>query len=191
MPRTSTTTYDDVARVATAQVAAGTNPTNATIKSALGGSFTTIAPLLKRWKTEHQHPTTNDSVLPDTIAAAITTEINRQVAEATTKLTADLADASATIDGLTKENEDTEKELAEVRAQLKQTENTLSTCNGVLTEVRKQLTDEQAKATKAIEDFNNAKVDLARSEGYKEIVESLRTEVAALRELQATRSSKK
>ncbi|MFL6719532.1 MAG: DNA-binding protein, partial [Burkholderiaceae bacterium] len=56
MPRLSTITYDDVARTATAQLASGVNPTNQSIKTVLNGSFTTIAPLLKRWKQEHQQP---------------------------------------------------------------------------------------------------------------------------------------
>ncbi|MDR3369688.1 DNA-binding protein [Rhodoferax sp.] len=48
--------YSHVAKAATALAAAGTNPTVDTVRAALGdtGSKSTIAPLLKRWKAEHE-----------------------------------------------------------------------------------------------------------------------------------------
>ena len=48
--------YSHVAKAAAALVAEGKNPTVDTIRAALGdtGSKSTIAPLLKRWKAEHQ-----------------------------------------------------------------------------------------------------------------------------------------
>lgn len=53
--------YSSVAQAAAQLVAAGKNPTVDTVRDALGntGSKSTIAPMLKRWKTEHQ-----DQVLP-------------------------------------------------------------------------------------------------------------------------------
>lgn len=48
--------YSQVAKAAASLAAAGTNPTVDTVRAALGdtGSKSTIAPLLKRWKAEHE-----------------------------------------------------------------------------------------------------------------------------------------
>lgn len=182
MPRPSTITYDDVARVAAAQLASGTKPTNQTLQTALGGSFATIAPFLKRWKQEHQVAPQPNTTLPDSVATAIQQEIVRQVQEATTALNAELTDASATIDGLTKENQDAAAELVNINKQLADAKNTIAESTGTITELRKQLDDERAKTTQALDNLQATKIDLARTEGYKEIISALQSEVATLRE---------
>lgn len=66
--------YSDVARAAAKLAAAGTNPTVDGVREALGGtgSKSTIAPLLKRWKTEHQGELVQaEAGLPPSLLAAV------------------------------------------------------------------------------------------------------------------------
>ena len=66
--------YSDVARAAAKLVEDGKNPTVDSVRDALGstGSKSTIAPLLKRWKTEHQGEIAQAEVgLPPSLLAAV------------------------------------------------------------------------------------------------------------------------
>lgn len=66
--------YSDVARAAAKLAAAGTNPTVDGVREALGatGSKSTIAPLLKRWKTEQQETVTaTEAGLPAPLLQAV------------------------------------------------------------------------------------------------------------------------
>lgn len=66
--------YSDVARAAAKLVEDGKNPTVDSVRDALGGtgSKSTIAPLLKRWKTEHQEQVIQaEAGLPPSLLAAV------------------------------------------------------------------------------------------------------------------------
>jgi septal ring factor EnvC (AmiA/AmiB activator) len=180
MPRLSTITYDDVARTATAQLASGVSPTNQSIKTVLNGSFTTIAPLLKRWKQEHQQPAQQATGLPDAVAAVIQQEIARQVQEATAALNTELAEATATNEGLTKENQDAATEVTDITEQLATANKAIAKNDGTINELRQQLEDAKTMAAKAIGDLNTAKIEVARGETYKELVDLLKTQLALI-----------
>lgn len=67
-------TYSEVAKAAARLSAEGKNPTVDTVREALGGtgSKSTIAPMLKRWKTEHQEQVlAHDTGLPADLLQAV------------------------------------------------------------------------------------------------------------------------
>ncbi|MGC8146171.1 DNA-binding protein, partial [Salmonella enterica] len=66
--------YSQVAKAASQLAAAGKAPTIDTVREALGdtGSKSTIAPMLKRWKTEHQEVVAGgDTGLPVDLVEAV------------------------------------------------------------------------------------------------------------------------
>jgi len=66
--------YSDVAKAAAKLVEGGMNPTVDSVREALGGtgSKSTIAPLLKRWKAEHQGEIAQaEAGLPPSLLAAV------------------------------------------------------------------------------------------------------------------------
>lgn len=66
--------YSDVAKAAAKLAADGKNPTVDSVREALGGtgSKSTIAPLLKRWKTEHQEQVVQaEAGLPPSLLTAV------------------------------------------------------------------------------------------------------------------------
>lgn len=66
--------YSDVAKAASQLVDSGKTPTVDTVRDAMGntGSKSTIAPMLKRWKSEHQDTVTaSDSGIPTSLLVAV------------------------------------------------------------------------------------------------------------------------
>jgi chromosome segregation ATPase len=83
--------YSSVAQAAAQLVAAGKNPTVDTVRDALGdtGSKSTIAPMLKRWKAEHQNQVlTQDTGLPADLLQAVKGLYERLQQEAAEKIEA-------------------------------------------------------------------------------------------------------
>ena len=81
--------YSQVSRAATQLAESGRTPTIDTVREALGdtGSKSTIAPMLKRWKTEHQDVVSNaDSGLPMELVEAVKSIYERLQADVALQL---------------------------------------------------------------------------------------------------------
>ena len=73
MGRESTITYDQVALIAEAMIAAGIKPTSRTVRERLGntGSMGTINRLISEWKASQARQATFSSALPASVQSGI------------------------------------------------------------------------------------------------------------------------
>lgn len=103
--------YSQVAKAAAALAAAGSTPTVDTVRAAIGsGSKSTIGPMLKKWRAEHQ-----------TEAAAAGAGLPADLLEAVQAVHARMeASAQAQVDELQAKHEEREKELERERAVLRE-----------------------------------------------------------------------
>lgn len=120
--------YSHVAKAAAALVADGKNPTVDTIRVALGdtGSKSTIAPLLKRWKAEHQETILEaDLGMPAELLQAVKNvyekmraDINEQLEQAQTTHQEQIAAASEHVQQINAEKIEFGKINTELRSEL-------------------------------------------------------------------------
>ena len=175
MGRSRNIQYADVAKVAASQVANGAKPTNASIADVLGGSFSTIAPLFKRWKVE-QTGAAAPGELSAEFSLMLRFEIDRQIKIAVEALSAQLAEASETVDEVISENKAAAEDLALISEQLAEARKTVHTNTGTITELRAQVDVEKTRAEAAELSMKETEIALARSEGYCKALESARSE---------------
>ena len=120
--------YSHVAKAAAALAADGKNPTVDTIRATLGdtGSKSTIAPLLKRWKAEHQETILEaDSGLPTELLRAVKAvyekmqaDVDVQLEQAQVERHAEMQSAAAQVQLAKAEAVAHEKANAELRAEV-------------------------------------------------------------------------
>ncbi len=161
--------YSDVAKAAAQIAADGKNPTVDGVREALGGtgSKSTIAPFLKRWKTEHQETIAEaQSGLPSTLLQAIKglhqhmqVEVNQKLDEARQEHAAALQAAAETeqqlrteLQSLSAANTTLSLELEHARQALTQLQAThhaqtvvLATAHSENTGLQQRLTDRAAE----------------------------------------------
>lgn len=189
MGRRTNIYFDDVTKAASAQLAGGTIPTNATIKAALGGSFTTIGPLLKRWK-EEQALAAGPRVLPAEIASVLQAEIDKQIQLALLNLNERFSEANASVEELISENKTLETEITETAMRLANAQAVINTNEGAVAELRIQLGAEQRRAELTLDSLRRAEIALVRTESNQEIIDSLRSENATLRSQKKARGAR-
>ncbi|WP_018416683.1 DNA-binding protein [Teredinibacter turnerae] len=136
-------TFDDISHAATAIVEAGEEPTVDRVRERLGtGSKSTIAPLLKRWRSERVREV-NTEGLPEELLTAIKT-LHRQVNIAADKRIASASESyQAELNALTTRLNESRTEASTLADQVEQLERKLAAAEQALEERTSNLIDTQ------------------------------------------------
>lgn len=177
-------TQDDVNRIAIGIAATGITPTVDSVIMAFGsGSKTTVTPMLRAWKASNSKPTPESTALPAEINAAILKYVTKEVTDAITTLQAQLTETQQQLDGVIKESTDRQTTIDELADKLAVSAALKSNMEGAMAELRKQVASEKTRADKALEDLQNARINLARTEGLKDLLTSAQAELTTLKAL--------
>ncbi len=183
MARAETITYEQVATAANAIKAAGVNPSSRGIREVLGsGSMATVCKYLAKWKAgQTQASAVVDDVIDPSVARAISSQIAIKIQEATSAVTASLADLQAEHNALIAESERlsadldlAETEMASLSDQLAALAGRNAQLEADAERTAQELSQERAAA-------ESARVELAKAELRLEAVPRIEKEIEQLR----------
>jgi chromosome segregation ATPase len=143
MPKSSQVTYETVAKVADDLVKAGVTPSQRALVERVGGSNSTIGPLLRQWKAARSAAASTSSETPHHLEVdiAVANVLRRAQAEVRDELQGDLDDQVREIEQLTSERDSARASVTELTAANAGLQRQCDQQAGQLTEVRRELQD--------------------------------------------------
>jgi chromosome segregation ATPase len=174
--------FEQVAAVAESLTAAGVRPSLRGIRERLGtGSLATIQRHLAAWNQGRREMVTTQLILGSEIQRAILLEIERQVAEARSKLEEELGNVKADRDALMEEGEKMNDRLSSLSSQTDELTATLQHQAGTIEQLRLELERARENAAQGRDAAEQVRGNLAKAEIRLESVERLEGDVALLR----------
>jgi hypothetical protein len=151
-------TRDQVFEAADALAGEGVQPTVKTVRDRIGGSYSTITPLLAEWKAVHAgRGVAEIPDAPDAVTAAM-----RQVWVAAWKMAQETIQTER--EGLAAARREMEKERTEMTQEIKELEERLGAAEGERDKLAASLGEEQARRQEAVEEVATHRVERARLE---------------------------
>ena len=185
MPRDSTITYDRVAAAAAALVAEGTKPTTRILRERLGniGSMPTVLKHLQTWKANQATPRDHSRTLPEALLQAILHYVDQTTEQATTGLSAELADHQRDMAGLALENDRLASVIDDLTSANGQLKAGMARAEGQAAQLTDELRRVQSELAEARELVNQLRVEQAKTAIREEAIPRLEAELASCRQL--------
>lgn len=183
MGRESSITYVQVAAIADAMKAAGSNPTSRAVRERLGniGSMGTINKLLQTWKTGEEHAVNASLTLPAPLQRAIIEFLTQELASSTATIEAELLDQTQEAADLATENELQAAALDANAETLRGVRSELAILQGRILQVEAESLTTQTQLDNERRAAEALRAELATARHQLEVVPRIEAELVALR----------